>query len=212
MADKLPEYWLAATAYLKKRDRVLARLIAQYPQTKLRLRKDAFTTLARAISGQQISVKAADAIWARFVKTVQGKEQKISPHAVLALDTPILRACGFSLRKVEYIQSLAENFVAKKVNGRKHLKMPDDAIREELVTLKGIGPWTADMYLMFNLWRPDVLPLGDLGLIRAMEISYCGGEKTPTAELRRIAEPWSPYRTVATWYLWRSLDPVAVEY
>lgn len=209
---QLPHYWGEAVGHLSKRDTVLSRIIARYPEVKLRLKKDPFTTLARAIAGQQISVKAADTIWGRFVAASEGKPQKVNPQKILSLKTKDLRACGLSERKAEYIQGLASRFAAKEISGRAHSKMPDHEIKAELVSLKGIGPWTADMYLMFNLWRPNVLPLGDVGLIRAIEVNYFKGCKTTLKKIRTVTEPWSPFATVATWYLWRSLDPIPVEY
>lgn len=176
------------------------------------LKKDAFTTLARAIAGQQISVKAADSVWQRFVACTGGKTSRISPAAVLALPEVDLRRCGLSERKVEYIRHLAQKFAAREISAAKLAKLEDHAVRAELIRLKGIGPWTADMYLIFNLWRPNVLPLGDLGLIRAIEANYCAGRRVSERRLRMLAERWNPYATVAVWYLWRSLDPYPVEY
>lgn len=208
----VPLYWHEAKAHLKRQDKVLGAIISAYPLVKLRLKKDSFTTLARAITGQQISVKAADTIWARFVAASAGRTTHIKPKKVIAMKLVDLRACGFSERKANYIQNLAERFAAKEISGRKLARMQDSQIRETLISLHGIGPWTADMYMMFNLWRPDVLPLGDVGLIRAVELHYFNGKKTGIEKIRQAAAPWAPFSTVATWYLWRSLDPVAVEY
>lgn len=207
-----PHYWDDAVKHLIERDKVLRALITRFPEVKLRLKKDAFTTLARAIAGQQISVKAADTIWSRVVAAADGNTVKLVPEKITALRISKLRACGLSERKVTYIQNLAERFASKELSGQKLSKLNDDEVRATLVSLHGIGPWTADMYMMFNLWRPDVLPLGDVGLIRAIELHYFKGNKMPIAKIRKAAEPWSPFSTVATWYLWRSLDPIPVEY
>ncbi|AFM14406.1 DNA-3-methyladenine glycosylase family protein [Turneriella parva] len=207
-----PHYWDTATTHLQRSDKTLAAIIAKYPEVKLRLKKDSFTTLARAIVGQQISVKAADSIWARVVAAAQGRMTKIDPAKILALNTKALRACGLSERKVSYLQNLSERYVSGHLNGQKLARMQDAEVKKTLVALHGIGPWTADMYMMFNLWRPDILPLGDVGLVRAIELHYFEGRKVPLEKVRKTAAPWSPYATVATWYLWRSLDPIPVEY
>lgn len=209
---QLPNYWNEAKIHLSREDRVMGGIIEAYPEVNLRLKKDSFTTLARAIAGQQISVKAADTIWSRVVTAAEGSTRKLNPEKILSLKISVLRVCGLSERKAEYIRNLAERFVQKEISGTKLAKLPDTGVKESLVSLHGIGPWTADMYLMFNLWRPDVLPLGDVGLIRAVELHYFKGKKTPLEKIRKVAKPWAPFSTVATWYLWRSLDPIPVEY
>ena len=209
---QLPHYWENAKAHLSRTDRVLGGIIEAHPEVKLRLKKDSFTTLARAIAGQQISVKAADTIWSRVVVAANGKLQKIEPKKILALKVTRLRECGLSERKADYIRNLAARFQQKEISATKLARLSDLEVKKSLIALHGIGPWTADMYLMFNLWRPDVLPLGDVGLIRAVELHYFKGKKTPLEKIRKAALPWSPFSTVATWYLWRSLDPIPVEY
>ena len=211
MPAKLPSYWHEAKLHLS-RDAVLKPIIERYPEVRLRLKKDAFTTLARAIAGQQISVKAADSIWARVVAAAKGKPAKIDPTRIYRLSVQELRACGLSERKALYLQNLAEHFIAKKISAAQLARMADAEAKSRLVELHGIGPWTAEMYLMFNLWRPDILPLGDVGLIRAIQLHYFKGRKVSLKSIRRVAAPWSPYSTVAVWYLWRSLDPYPVEY
>lgn len=208
----VPDYWHEAMQHLQTRDRVLAGYIERYRVPRLTLKKDAFTTLARAIAGQQISVKAADSVWQRVVACTGGRVNKISPSVVLALPEADLRRCGLSERKVEYLRHLAQQFATRKLNAARLAKLEDHAVRSELIRLKGIGPWTADMYLIFNLWRPNVLPVGDVGLIRAIEANYCAGKRVSQRRLRTLAELWNPYATVAVWYLWRSLDPYPVEY
>jgi len=199
-----PDYWSAATAHLAKRDKVLRKLIKAYPEADLVSRGDAFQALARAIVGQQISVKAAQSIWGRFADCV-GK--KMTPEAVCAKEDAALRACGFSGQKVAYVKDLARRFAAGEVKPRAWAKRDDESIIEELVAVKGIGRWTAEMLLMFHLKRPDVFPVDDLGLRRAMERAYNKGDPLTRDEMRAIGAPWAPYRTVASWYLWRSLEP-----
>ena len=198
-----PDYWSAAIAHLARRDKVLRKLIKAYPKADLASRGDAFQALARAIVGQQISVKAAQSIWGRFADCVG----KVTPENVCAKEDAALRACGFSGQKVSYVKDLARRFAEGEVKPRAWAKRDDEAIIEELVAVKGIGRWTAEMLLMFHLKRPDVFPVDDLGLRRAMERAYNKGEPLTRDEMRVIGEPWAPYRTVASWYLWRSLEP-----
>lgn len=198
-----PEFWKTATVHLAKRDKVLRKLIKAYPEADIDSRGDAFQALARAIVGQQISVKAAQSIWGRFADCVG----KVTPANVVAKDAPALRACGFSGQKVAYVKDLAQRFADGEVNPRRWARRTDEQIIEELVAVKGIGRWTAEMLLMFHLRRPDVFPVDDLGLRRAMERAYNKGNPLTRDEMRVIGEPWAPYRTVASWYLWRSLEP-----
>ena len=207
-----PDYWERATKALAKRDPVLRRLLSQYPDISLRRRADAFTTLARAITGQQISVKAAQTVWNRVLLVANARRNRLSASAIIALDPPALRGCGLSQRKTEYISDLATKFVDGHIRPRRWHAMDDDAVIAELVAVKGIGRWTAEMFLMFNLLRPDVLPVDDIGLQRAVALLYNDGKRLEISELRAIAEAWAPWRSVATWYLWRRLDPIPVEY
>ena len=199
-----PAYWDEATVHLARRDKVLRKLIRKFPDANIVSRGDAFQTLARAIVGQQISVKAAQSIWGRFADCVG----KVTPANVVAKEATALRACGFSNSKVAYVKDLARHFADGEVKPRRWPKMGDEEIIEELVAVKGIGRWTAEMFLMFSLMRPDVLPVDDLGLRRAMERAYNGGKDLTKDEMREIGAPWAPYRSCATWYLWRSLDEV----
>ncbi len=190
----------------------MARIIAEHPRVALISRGDAFTTLARSIVGQQISVKAADAVWRRFF----GACGEVTPKAVLRRRATTLRACGLSERKVEYIRDLSAHFASGRVDPSRFTKQDDEAIIEELTGIRGIGRWTAEMFLIFNLLRPNVLPLDDLGLLKAVSVNYLDG--TPIIgrdgrdRVEALASAWAPWRSVATWYLWRSLDPVPVEY
>jgi DNA-3-methyladenine glycosylase II len=197
-----PEYWGEATRHLAKHDPVLRKLIRKHPEADFRLRGDAFQALARAIVGQQISVKAAQSIWARFEACVG----KVKPENVVAKEAQALRACGFSGQKVAYVKDLANRFHTGEVKPRRWNKMDDEAIIEELVAVKGIGRWTAEMFLMFSLVRPNVLPVGDLGLQRAMERSYNNGRALTRERMKKIATPWAPWASVGTWYMWRSLE------
>ena len=207
-----PEYWDEACRHLTKRDRVLKVLIPQFGEARLQSRGDAFTTLARAIVGQQISVKAAQSVWDKFAAKIGGVSYSIQPAAVLDLSFEELRDAGLSKRKVEYLRDLAEHFKASRVHVYQWQQMDDEAIIEELIAIRGIGRWTAEMFLIFHLMRPNVLPLDDLGLLKGISENYFSGEPVSRAEARELGDAWAPYRSVATWYIWRSLDPLPVEY
>ncbi|MDI4632022.1 DNA-3-methyladenine glycosylase 2 family protein [Pelomonas sp. V22] len=211
-AGVTPEYWDEACRHLVKRDRVMKKLIPQFGEARLQSKGDAFTTLARSVVGQQISVKAAQAVWNRFAALTDGPSSKIQPAAVLGLAVETLRAAGLSARKIEYLRDLAQNFEAGNVHVRQWQQMDDEAIIEELVAIRGIGRWTAEMFLIFHLMRPNVMPLDDLGLLKGISENYFSGEPVSRAEAREVGEAWAPYRSVATWYIWRSLDPLPVDY
>lgn len=204
---KRPDYWPAACRALSRADPVMAGLIRAYPDVALKSRGNAFETLLRAIVGQQISVKAADAVWARVCAATPAK-----PESVAALSIEDLRACGLSRMKAGYAIDLAAHFAEGRIKPRRWARMDDEAIIDELVDVRGIGRWTAEMFLIFHLLRPNVWPVDDLGLLKAIALHYRDGEKISPREARAVGEAWQPWRTVATWYLWRSLDPVAVEY
>ena len=207
-----PKYWLTAKRALTKSDPTLAQIIAAHPRIKLVSRGDAFVTLARAIVGQQISVKAADAVWRRFCAACG----ETTPKGILRRRATTLRRCGLSDRKVEYIRDLAGHFVSGKVDPARFNEQSDEEIIAELVDIRGIGRWTAEMFLIFNLLRPDVLPLDDLGLLKAVSVHYLDGApvlgREGKAQVVQIGQAWAPWRSVATWYLWRSFDPVPVIY
>ena len=206
------DFWDDACKHLVKRDRVMKKLIPRLGEGRLESRGDAFTTLARSIVGQQISVKAAQAVWDRFVALTAGPSHKLAPKAVLALDAPHIRAAGLSARKVEYLCDLAEHFQSGAVRPARWREMDDESIIEELVGIRGIGRWTAEMFLIFHLLRPNVLPLDDVGLIKGISVNYFSGEPVSRAEAREVGDAWAPYRSVATWYIWRSLDPMPLSY
>jgi DNA-3-methyladenine glycosylase II len=210
-----PAYWSEACRALSRRDPVMRRIIRATGPAHLVTRGDPFQTLARSIVGQQISVKAAQAVWDRFAAAARD----VTPDRIVRMRAPTLRACGLSVRKVEYVKDLAARFRSGEVDPSRWAAMDDEAVIDELVRVRGIGRWTAEMLLIFNLTRPDVFPVDDLGLLRAIAlhcVENADGEPLPP-KLRRqqaleIGERWRPWRSVATWYLWRSLDPVPVEY
>ena len=210
--DVTPAYWDDACRHLARRDRVMKKLIPKFGEARLRSRGDAFTTLARSIVGQQISVKAAQAVWERFASLVEAPVTHLPPQAVQLLDAPILRSAGLSARKAEYLLDLARHFAGGAVRVDSWQQMDDEAIITELVAIRGIGRWTAEMFLIFHLMRPNVMPLDDLGLLKGISLNYFSGEPVSRAEAREVGEAWVPFRSVATWYIWRSLDPLPVEY
>ncbi|HMW57214.1 MAG TPA: DNA-3-methyladenine glycosylase [Accumulibacter sp.] len=204
-----PGYWHQASADLALLDPVLATLVGRFAGTALVSRGDPFVTLLRSIVGQQISVQAADSVWARFLAAMP---PVVAPAAVLAIEAATLRRCGLSARKVEYVVDLARHFDGGQIHPDRWTTMSDAEITAELTTVRGIGVWTAEMFLIFNQLRPDVFPLDDLGLQKAVAIHYCAGERPGRRLLAEYGERWRPWRSVATWYLWRSLDPLPVEY
>jgi DNA-3-methyladenine glycosylase II len=203
-----PQYWDDACKHLAKKDRVMKRLIPQFGDACLESRGDAFTTLARSIVGQQISVKAAQSVWDRFAKL----PKKIGPAQVLKLKVDDMRAAGLSARKIEYLVDLALHFDSGAIDARTWQGKDDEDIIAELVAIRGIGRWTAEMFLIFHLMRPNVLPLDDIGLLNGISQNYFSGEPVSRSDAREVGAAWAPFCSVATWYIWRSLDPLPVAY
>jgi DNA-3-methyladenine glycosylase II len=203
-----PDYWLRAKRALARRDPTLATIMRAHAGVFLVRRGEPFMTLARAIVGQQISVKAAQSVWDRFLAMAP----EATPAQVLACAPARLRSCGLSARKVEYVTDLARHFADGTIHVKRWPALDDEAVIAELIQVRGIGRWTAEMFLIFNLLRPDVFPVDDLGLQKAMRLAYFNGRSATPARMRTLGASWAPWRSVATWYLWRSLDPVPVEY
>jgi len=203
-----PDFWDQACQDLSRCDPVMGRIISERGPVHLVSRGDPFQTLARSIVGQQISVKAAQSVWNRF----EAAAGEVVPLRVSRMRVATLRNCGLSERKAEYLKDLARRFHVGEVDPTHWPSRDDEAIIAELVAVRGIGRWTAEMFLIFNLLRPDVLPVDDLGLLRGIEKHYRNGESVSRREAQQLGEAWRPWRTVATWYMWRSLEPVPVEY
>lgn len=235
----IPVYWEEAAAALSQADPVMAGIIASYRGEMLRGKGDAFHTLARSIVGQQISVKAADSVWTKLELRVASRESGGSKkggrearagalkEALLRMTEEELRVCGLSRSKATYLKSLAEFFAAENIAEDHWEGMEDEEVIRHITQIKGIGRWSAEMFLIFHLLRPDVFPVADLGLQKAIRLHYgddrssddrITGKKTSghpvirSSDYRRLGVLWQPYRSVATWYLWRSLDPLPVEY
>jgi DNA-3-methyladenine glycosylase II len=203
----VPPYWEEAKAELMKRDRIMNKLIPQFGDLHLVGHDDPFTTLARSIVNQQVTPNVANIAWQKLLEACP----KFTPAAVQKAGAAQLAACGLSKRKTEYILDLADHFKNKKVHAAQWNQMDDEAVIAELVQIRGITRWTAEMFLIFNLLRPNVLPLDDTRLIDGISHNYFSGEPVSRSDAREVAANWEPFRTVATWYLWRSLDPVPVE-
>ena len=206
---KPPAYWNKAKRILSKRDPVLRKIINKFNKGYLTSRKDPFFSLCRTIIGQQISTKAADSIWSKFeIKC----KKKIIPKTVLKLTSRSLRNAGLSRQKINYLKNIAKSFKNNSFNMRNLKKMNDNLAIDYITQLKGLGVWSAQMFLMFNLNRPDIFPTKDIGLIRAISKNYKTSYPPSKRFLNRISKIHSGYRSVFTWYMWRSIDPVDVEY
>ena len=202
-----PKYWEEGKKYLSKKDKILKELIKKYPG-HLKSRKDPFFSLCKSIVGQQISVQAANSVWNKF----KAKSKKIKPDNILKLSKIQLANCGLSKQKITYLKILSKKFKTKEVDIKKLKKMNDHDAILHLTGVKGIGKWTAEMFLFFNQLRPDIFPVQDIGLLRAISKNYKTSYPPSNSQLKKFNKKWSPYCTVATWYLWRSIDPVVVSY
>ena len=202
-----PLYWNNAKKYLSKKDKILAKLILQY-KGSLVSRDDAYYSLLKSIVGQQISIAAANSVW----KKLEKKARKIRPLKICKLSKRQLSSCGLSRQKIEYIRIITKKFVDKTICVKKLKQLNDEEAIKYLTTIKGVGKWTAEMFLFFNQLRPNIFPIQDIGLLRAISIHYKTKYPPSSHKLNYFKDKWSPYCTVATWYLWRSIDPVPVKY
>lgn len=203
-----PKYWEQATNELSMHDDVLGKIISGFKGAILRSHGNAFTTLARSIVSQQISVKAAESIWHKITTNVP----EIAPQTIYDLEKNVLRGYGLSQRKTDYLQDLSLHFINNDLKEQNWHEMDDEALILELTRVNGIGRWTAEMFLIFHMLRPNVLPVNDLGLKRALSIHYNNNKPVSEKKMCKISAPWKPWRSVATWYLWSSLDSLPVEY
>ncbi|MFN7038099.1 MAG: DNA-3-methyladenine glycosylase family protein [Alphaproteobacteria bacterium] len=203
-----PHYWDKAVIYLSQKDTVLAKLIENYSDQHLIKSLDPFHTIIRAIIGQQISVKAAMKIWERL----QERITPLTAENILLSEEILLKEIGLSYQKINYFKNIAKFFCEPNFNLEEFLLFEEEIIASELIKIKGVGRWTAEMFLMFHLSSPDILPLADIGLIKAIENNYNSSMKMTKDQIFTVSEIWRPYRTVATWYLWCSLDPFVINY
>ncbi len=206
---KPPSYWYKAKKILSRRDPILRKIIKKYNKGFLTTKNKPFFSLCRTIIGQQISTKAADSIWLKFEAKCK---KKINPKTVLNLSTQTLKSAGLSRQKVSYLKNIANNFNKKYFDVKKLKKMNDNDAIIYITQLKGLGLWSAQMFLMFNLNRSDIFPTGDIGFLRALSINYNTSYPPSKKFLNKISSLHLGYRTVLTWYMWRSIDPVDVEY
>ena len=207
--SKPPKYWHKAKKILSKKDPVLKKIIKKFNKGFLKTRNNPFFSICRTIVGQQISTKAADSIWVKFEKKCK---RKIVPNIVLKLPRSSLKSVGLSKQKISYLKNVALSFKNKSFNVKELRKMDDDLAIEYITQLKGLGVWSAQMFLMFNLNRPDIFPIKDIGLIRAISKNYNISYPPSQRFLNKISKLHLGYRSVFTWYMWRSIDPVDVEY
>jgi len=206
---KPPAYWHKAKKVLSKRDPVLRKIIKKYNKGFLTTRSKPFFSLCRTVVGQQISLASADSIWSKFSKKCKGN---IKPRVVLKISSRNLKSAGLSRQKISYLKIIARAFENKSFNVREIKKMDDAKAIEYITKLKGLGVWSAEMFLMFNLNRQDIFPTKDIGLLRAISKNYKTTYPPSKRFLEKISKLHSGYRTVLTWYMWRSIDPTDVEY
>ena len=204
-----PVYWKKGKKILSKKDLVLRKIIVKYYKGFLTTRNNPFFSLCRTIVGQQISTKAADSIWAKFEKKCK---RKIKPKTILKLSSRNLKGAGLSRQKVSYLKNIAKAFVNKSFDVKKLKKMNDIDAINYITKLKGLGVWSAEMFLMFNLNRPNIFPIKDIGLLRAISKNYKTSYPPSKKFLEKISKTHDGYRTIFTWYMWRSIDPSDVEY
>ena len=204
-----PAYWHKAKKVLSKRDPVLRKIIKKYNKGFLTTRSKPFFSLCRTVVGQQISLASADSIWSKFSKKCKGN---IKPRVVLKISSRNLKSAGLSRQKISYLKIIARAFENKSFNVREIKKMDDTKAIEYITKLKGLGVWSAEMFLMFNLNRPNIFPVKDIGLLRAISKNYKTTYPPSKRFLDKISKLHSGYRTVFTFYMWRSIDPTDVEY
>jgi len=207
--NRPPTYWYKAKKILSKRDFVLRKIIKKYREGFLTTRNNPFFSLCRTIVGQQISTKAADSIWARFEKKCK---KNIKPKIILKISSRNLKSVGLSRQKISYLKNIAKAFSNKSFEVKKLKKMSDYDAINYITKLKGLGVWSAEMFLMFNLNRPNIFPVKDIGLLRAISKNYKKTYPPSKKFLETISKIHYGYRTVFTWYMWRSIDPSDVEY
>ena len=204
-----PAYWNKAKRALSKKDSIIKKIIKKYKDGFLTTRNNPFFSLCRTIVGQQISTKAADSIWAKFEKKCK---KKIKPKTVLKIPSYSLKRAGLSRQKISYLKNIAKAFVNKSFEVKKLKKMNDIDAINYITKLKGLGVWSAEMFLMFNLNRPNIFPVKDIGLLRAISKNYKTAYPPSKKFLEKISKIHDGYRTILTWYMWRSIDPSDVEY
>jgi DNA-3-methyladenine glycosylase II len=206
---KPPAYWNKAKKTLSRRDPIIKKIIKNYKKGFLKTKNNPFFSLCRTIVGQQVSVASADSIWLKFAKKC---EKNIKPKVVIKMSSRTLKSAGLSRQKISYLKIISKAFEDKSFDVKKIKKMNDTDAIEYITKLKGLGVWSAEMFLMFNLNRSDIFPVKDIGLLRAISKNYKVPYPPSERFLKKISKLHSGYRTVFTWYMWRSIDPTDVEY
>ena len=204
-----PIYWNKAKRILSRKDFVLRKIIKKYKRGYLSTRNNPYFSLCRTIVGQQISTKAADSIWSKFEKKCK---KNINPNTILKISSRNLKRSGLSRQKISYLKNIAKAFKNKSFDIRKLKKMNDDEAINYITKIKGLGVWSSQMLLIFNLTRSDVFPVKDIGLLRAISKNYKTSYPPSKKFLDKISKMHSGYRTIFTWYMWRSIDSGEVEY
>ena len=203
-----PKYWNKGIIYLSNKDKVLKKIIDQFPKQSLNLNDNSFHALINSIIGQQISVSAANSM----KKKLFALKKNITPRTIKNIKKIDLKKCGLSKQKILYINNIADFFLENKKFIYEIDKSEDQYIREKLIEIKGIGNWTVDMFLIFTHGSSNIFPTGDLGFIKAISKHYKKDLPLDDNFLSTLLKRWSPYSSIATWYLWRSLDPIPVSY
>ena len=203
-----PKFWNKGRLYLSKKDRVLKSIISTYQNEYLSINKNYFHCLLNSIIGQQISVSAANSIKRRFFSL----KKNINPISISTIKTKSLREVGLSRQKILYINNISEFFIQNKKFIKNINKFSEVETREKLISIKGVGEWTTDMFLIFGLGKLNIFPKGDLGFLKAISINYKKNLPLTNNYLNLLFNKWTPYNTLATWYLWRSLDPIPISY
>ena len=207
--SKAPNYWYKAKTHLMKKDKVMKKIIKKYSDKNLTTRRDVFFSLCKSIIGQQISVAAANSVFSKFKLTCKGK---INPKNVNLITTSKLKKCGLSRQKVKGIKELSKKFLNKSFNPKLINNMSDEEAIEYLSSLRQIGKWSAEMILLFTYNRPNIWPIQDIGLLRAISNNYKKKYFPPKNFVNKLNIKFSPYCSVATWYLWRSIDNEPIQY
>ena len=203
-----PKFWNKGKIYLSNKDKVLKNIISSYSSEHLNINLNYYHSLINSIIGQQISVTAAKSIKNKFFNL----HNNISPPNVLNLDLRLIKKCGLSKQKRMYIKNISSFFIKNKKFIKNIKKYDELFIKEKLIEIKGVGNWTADMFLMFSFGSPNIFPDGDLGFLKAISKAYKKDLPLNKNYLSKLKKRWSPYNSIATWYLWRSLDPIAINY
>lgn len=204
----IPHYWAKAQTFLSHEDPIMARLIERYPDESLRNRGNSFQTLLRAIVGQQISVKAADSVWLKL-ETIA---EEITVENLKLFDIERLKEAGLSRQKACYVQNITLFYSKNGITDNHWNNQNYEKTREELISIKGVGQWTVEMFAIFYLHEPDIFSSKDIGIQKAISQLYFEGKSPQKETLEQFSEKWKPYRTVALWYLWRHLDPEPISY